>query len=333
MRQTIIVIGTNSSGSSAISDYLSSRKDLFNPFGTNEFIVCTDPTGLHYLFNNCYLIKKNLFYPSHVFEEYKKYIINLEKYIVYSNDGKEKKLYNKKIISITNKFLKDVTQFKYYALPHYKAVNLNFTEKMSKKINRKLFNKNIPEMKILPVILPVKKEKFIQLSRKYIDKLIQASCKKKLNNLRLVINNGADTTDPINSSEYYYNRKIICVTRDPRDIFSGMKMRQAGAVPWYDVKAFINWYKYFFANPEFQKILKHKLILHVKFEDFINSFDCQNKKICEFIGISKNISFRNGKEKIFDLNFSKKNIYKSKKNLSKYEFNLIEKKLKNYLQW
>jgi len=147
------------------------------------------------------------------------------------------------------------------------------------------------------------------------------------------LNNGADISDPINSSQYYYNRKIICVTRDPRDIFSGMKMRQANSTPWYDVKIFINWYKYFFANSEFQKVLKHKLILHVKFEDFINSFDYQNKKICEFIGISKNISFRNGKEKIFDLNFSKKNIYKSKKNLSKYEFNLIEKKLKNYLQW
>ena len=332
MKQTIIVLGTWSSGSGAISDYLSSRKDLFNPFGVNEFKICSDPTGLHYLFNNCYL-KKDLLYPTHVFDEYKKYITNLEKHIVYSGIGKKKKLYDKKIIPITNKFLDDVTQIKYYGLPHYKSVNMDFKQKMSIKIGRKLTNKNIAEMKILPIIVPVNKEKFIKLSREYVNKLIQISSKKKLKNLRVVLNNGADITDPVNSSQYYYNRKIICVTRDPRDIFSGMKMRQANSTPWYDVEIFINWYKYFFANSQFEKILKNNLILHVKFEDFIKSFDKQNEKICKFLGISKKIVFKHNKEKIFDFNFSKKNVFKSKKNLSRREFNLIEKKLKGYLHW
>ena len=138
MKQTIIVLGTWSSGSGAVSDYLSSRKDLYNPYSTNEFKICSDPTGLHYLFNNSYY-KKDLLYPSHVFEEFKKYVVNLQKYPVYSDFGKRKKIYSKKIISITNKFLENITEIKYYGLPHYKALSLNFKQKIEIKTSKKIF--------------------------------------------------------------------------------------------------------------------------------------------------------------------------------------------------
>ena len=106
-------------------------------------------------------------------------------------------------------------------------------------------------MKILPLIIPVKKDKFINLSRKYIKDIIQSSSQKNITNSKIVLNNAANITDPINSTQYYPNRKIICVTRDPRDIFSGMKMRKANSTPWQDVNTFIDWYKYFFANKNF----------------------------------------------------------------------------------
>ena len=83
----------------------------------------------------------------------------------------------------------------------------------------------------------------------------------------------------------------------------------------------------------FKEILKHNLILHVKFENFINAFDKENQKITRFLGLPKKINFHTGADKIFDYNISKKNIYKSKKNLTKFEFNMIKKKLKTYLQW
>ena len=61
MKKTVIVLGTWSSGSGAISDYLSSRSDFLNPFGTNEFKLISDPMGLHHLYTNCY-VKKDLLY-------------------------------------------------------------------------------------------------------------------------------------------------------------------------------------------------------------------------------------------------------------------------------
>mgnify|MGYP001182479375 CR=1 FL=1 len=332
MKQTIIVLGTWSSGSGAVSDYLSSRKDTYNPFGTNEFKLCTDPKGLHFLYNNCYL-KKDLLYPSYVFEEFQNYVSNLQRFPVYSDHGKKIKILNKKIIFITNQFLEKITKVKYYGFPHYKALSLNLGQQIKIKLKKKFLNKSYADMKILPLVIPVDSEKFLDLSKRYIFDVIQSSAKKDITNSRIVLNNAAIITDPITSSQYFPNRKIICVTRDPRDIFSGMKMREANSTPWKDVNVFIEWYLHFFANNEFQKILKNRLILNVKFENFINFFDKENQRISKFLNIPQKFIFKKNEEKIFDLNFSKKNLYKSKKFLSKYEFRLIEKKLKKYLQW
>ena len=330
MKKTVIVLGTWSSGSGAVSDYLSSRNEFYNPFGVNEFKLVSDPKGLHYLFKNCFN-EKNLLVPSHVFEEFRNYVKDLKEYPVYSSPGKKKFLYNSSIVKLSEKFLKDVTSFMYYGLPHYKSLSLNYNEKFSFKLKRKLTAKTIPQMKIFKIIAPVKKDKFIKLSKKFVLDLIKSIEKKKIIEKYIILNNGADISDPILSSQYFYDPKIICVTRDPRDIFLGMKSRQANSTPWYDVKLFVKWYKYYFGNKDFQKTLKNKKILQIKFENFVNNFDLENGKICKFLNIPKNFKLDNSS--IFDLNYSKKNAYKSKKFLNKNEFKYIEKHLKEYLQW
>ena len=47
--------------------------------------------------------------------------------------------------------------------------------------------------------------------------------------------------------------KIVNVIRDPRDIFSSMKIGKAAAAPNYDVKIFVSQYKHFFCGDEFKK--------------------------------------------------------------------------------
>ena len=89
MLQTIIVLGTNSSGSGAVADYLSSRKDILNPFNDNEFRITCDPNGLHHLFNNFYTCE-DLLYPSSAVEEFRKYITNIQRFKIYSNYKKKK---------------------------------------------------------------------------------------------------------------------------------------------------------------------------------------------------------------------------------------------------
>ena len=79
-------------------------------------------------------------------------------------------------------------------------------------------------------------------------------------------------------------------------------------------------------------ILKNNRILVIKFEDFIQNIDKYNKRICNFLNIDKNISFKKNNN-LFNLEFSRSNIYKSKKFLSKNELKLIKKNLRKYLQW
>ena len=93
--------------------------------------------------------------------------------------------------------------------------------------------------------MPVNEKKFIKESRLFIKKIILNNLNKKTihKNQNIVLNQASNIFDPINSSQYFYNRKVIIVTRDPRDIFSSMKTRKSKGPPSYDVHLFLKWFK------------------------------------------------------------------------------------------
>ncbi len=329
MNKSILVNGTFRSGSGAINDYLSSRTDFCNPFGEKEFRLISDPMGLNNLYNLCY-VNKSLLNSGYGFEVYLSYINNLQNYNIYLARGVKGKLYNNNLKKFTNQFINKITKINYYAVPHYTRVNFNTKSKIMYFLGLKLNKKN-HEMKITNIITPKNNKIFIKESRIYIEKILKYASLFKVNSKNVVLNNAIDVMNPIDSSRYFKNPKIIIVTRDPRDIFSSMKVGGAGAAPNYNVKIFVEWYKHYFGSKDFKKSLKNKKILHVKFENFLNNFDYENERLCKFIGVKKNFILK--KNCIFDLNTSKKNIAKSKKNLKKSEIKLIEKKLINFLQW
>ncbi len=329
MTKSVLVNGTYRSGSGAINDYLSSRTDFSNPFGDNEFRIVSDPTGLHSLYNFCY-INKNLLNPAYGFEMFENYISNLHKYKVFFSKGIKGNLYNKSIINLTKNFIKKITKTSYYATPHYKRVNFSTRNKIKYSLGLKLNKKNY-EMKFTNVIVPEEEKIFVREAKIYIEKIIKNASCFRVNNKNYVLNNAIDVLSPIESSRYFLNPKIIIVTRDPRDIFSSMKIGKAAAAPNYDVKIFVKWYKNYFCSDQFKKILKNKKILHIKFEKFLNNFNKENKRLCKFLNVHERFILR--KNSIFDLDLSKKNIGKSKENLSKYEIGFIEKTLSNNLEW
>ena len=329
MKKTILVNGIFRSGSGAVNDYLSSRTDFYNPFGDNEFRIVSDPMGLNNLYNICYK-NPGLLSSAYAFEEFLNYITNLQKYVIYVAPGKKGKLYNDNLINFTKEFIKKITKFNYFAVPHYSRVNFDLKKKIRYSFGLKLKKKN-DQLKFTNVIIPKNENDFIKEAKKYIEKIIVKSTLKGLNKNNIVLNNAIDAINPMESSKFFINPRIIIVTRDPRDMFSSMKKGNAGAAPNYDVKIFIDWYKHFFGSDNFKNILKNKRILKINFENFVNNFDKENKKICKFLGIKENFVSR--KNSIFDVEKSRKNVGKSKKNLSKNELKLIEKKLSNYLKW
>ena len=145
-----------------------------------------------------------------------------------------------------------------------------------------------------------------------------------------MLNNGGDILNPIETTKYYTNPKIITVSRDPRDIFASMKARESLATPWYDVDIFINWYKTCFDHSIYSK---NKKILNLKFEKLLLNFNRENKKICKFLAIKEKIKMRKTNYFNFDINSSKKNIGKYKKVLKYNEIQKIEKKLRRHLNY
>jgi len=329
MNKSILVNGTFRSGSGAVNDYLSSRKDFSNPLGDNEFRLVSDPMGLQYLFNICYN-NPGLLSSAYGFDEYRKFVYNLQKYTVYLAPGVQAKLYNKRLIELTNEFIKKITKLNYYAMPHYSRIRLNFSSQIRYSLALKLKKEN-HETKFTNIIVPKDKNTFIKEAKIYLEKVITKATINNVKNKNIVLNNAIDVFNSIESSKYFKNPKIIIVLRDPRDIFSSMKVGKAGAAPYYDVNIFINWYKHFFCGKDFKKILDNKKILKINFENFINNFDKENIRLCNFIGVKR--QFKLVDKSNFDIDISKKNIGKSKKNLSKNEITKIEKKLSKFLKW
>ena len=329
MNKSVLVNGTFRSGSGAVNDYLSSRKDFTNPLGDNEFRIVSDPMGLQNLFNICYK-DPGLLSSAYAFQEFQRYIFNLQKYTVYLSPGVKGKLYKKNLLNFKDEFIKKVTKLSYYAMPHYSRVNLNFRENVKYSLALKLKKEN-PETKLRNIIIPKEKNFFLKKAKIYIKKVIHNSTIHKIKNKNIVLNNSIDIFNSIESSKFFNNPKIIIVIRDPRDIFSSMKIGKAAAAPNYDVKIFVNWYKHFFCGNEFNKILNNKKVFTIIFENFVNNFDKENEKLCKFLGINKKFQLKNNNT--FNLEISKKNVGKSKKNLSKYEIQYIEKKLSQYLKW
>ena len=325
--KTVIVLGLKNSGSGCVHDYLSNRTDFLSPFGSSEFKLCSDPAGLHNVYVNCF---KNFsfFNPSNSISDFLDYIEKYQNYIVYPTFGNGKKLFKKEILSVSKKFIQKITEVLYFGNPEFSNFKINTFKNFYLRFKKK-------KTHFYPLRIPVNENKFLKESRYYINQIIlrNLNIKKISKNQNIVLNQSSNIFDPLKSSQYFEKTKTIIVTRDPRDIFSSMKMRKSKGAPSYDVNLFCNWFLSCFDSINFKKSIKNKDILIVKFENFLQNFEKENKKICKFLSINKNFKLKKNPEIKFNLERSKNNIFKSKKNLSKFEYDLISKRLKKYLHW
>ena len=319
----ILVSGIQNSGSSAVYDYLSSREDCETPFGVNEFKLCSDPVGVHNLYLNFY---KNYSFmsASNARYDFLGYVKKLENYEVYISRGIKKKLYFRNFYNISSEFIDSITKLKFYGRPEFSNFKISKFKNILLKLNNHYYD-------FFPIIIPVNKKKFIIESRKYINKIIETKLNKKLNNKsNIILNQSINIFDPLESSNYFQNRKIILVTRDPRDMYSSMKSHNSLASPHKNIRLFIEWYKHYFDNTNFRRIINCKNVLHIRFKNFVNNFNEENLKICKFIGINSKFKFK--KKKFFDLEISRKNLYKYNNYLNKSENDIIKKELSKFIE-
>ena len=174
--------------------------------------------------------------------------------------------------------------------------------------------------------LPIEKKSFLKLFNKLINNLIKILHPESKKYKNIIINQGGSFWNIDDSTKFYDYSKTIIVNRDPRSIFWSMKRTQAFAYPSNNVDMFILWYKKIQEFSE-NNLSRSKKLININYEKFLENFESERKKIDKFVG-QKSVGKSN-----FDLEKSRKNLYKAKDKLQKKELRKIEKKLKKYLTW
>ena len=315
----VITASPGLSGAGLISDYLLNRNDFTNPFNLEaEFRLLHDPRGIHNLYKGLYE-NFSVNNSAYFFNEFEKYILNL-KNLSSKVKNKKKYHYNSNFFNEVEKYLKEISLISYYGLPEFFRLGFDFNDKVKWRILR--ISKSSQEVKFCKMRIPIEKKIFLKKTKIFLNKILFILSGKKTN---YVIDQGGNFWDPIKSTQYFDNRKIVLITRDPRSIFSSMKTRKSLAYPGHDIKIFCEWYKSIMKN--YDKAKESNLLIKMKYENFILNHEKESKKLIKFLKI------KNLKRKNFDISNSKKNLFKAKKYLSNKELKFIEKELKKYLQW
>ncbi len=322
----VVTIGTGNSGAGAIHDYLTKCTKYKSPFKGQEFRMMDDPEGIQNLFYNFYL-NRSINNPSNAIMRFKNYIQNLINLKMKINN-KNINIYDKKILSLTNEYISNITTLNYGAYPQFVAIQTSFLERKLSNLKKKVFrSKN--EDNIFKMYLPVKENIFFNKTKLYLKKIIKNQLRNKKTNF-IVLDQSLNMWNFANIFSYFDDVKVILVTRDPRGIYNSMKTRQSAAYPGYNLKVWTKWYDQVMKN--FYDYKKHipkkykKDILEINFENFCQNYNYEQKKILSFLKIKK---INNN----FDIKKSKFNTFKAKKELSNFEKQYIEKKLSKYLEW
>lgn len=311
LQNYIIVLGTTKSGSGAVFDYLTGRGDLYDPLKGTEYQLPQMPNGLMTL----EAIAKNAFHPPTAdfvlteFEKLAKKLYRPETLWQYGKDYSSKiPLFEKEIL----KFIDEVCATKIPMRLHWhrsmqsKSKVIYFLDKLKNYLG---FNEKVPNTRLI-----VSKEDFIIASQKLNNRLFQINS----DNRPILLNQAGSGWNPIESTKYFLDRKVVLVTRDPRDEFAELiQIKKASSVD-----GFIKWYK------EMQLRLReinNPILLSLRFEDFVKKNNEMVDVLCNHLSLKSNI------QSIYEPNLSKKNIGKYQKILSQNEIEKIETELSKYL--
>lgn len=319
------------SGSSAITDFVSEFDSIYS-FTDEEFRFLQDPDGVASLeWNIVHNFDRHN--SGHALKRYKK-LVDL-----YSGNmfGKRYEAFfrgNWKKYSY--KYINELTDFTFHGWWNWDLYDKGTFYFIQKRLLNKILKMTIWRMKPERTLNTMKKEitycchpteeKFLAVTKKYIDNLFSSVC------------NGADTVmvdqivPPTNLTYYlrYFNDiKVAVVDRDPRDIFVLEKyIWKDGIIPT-NVETYCKWFKY---TREHRKTdnLNTESIQYIQFEDLIYHYKKTEQKLTEWLNLKAEDHTKRGM--LFNPNRSINNTQMWKKiNCNQKEIEYIETELLDYL--
>ena len=129
-------------------------------------------------------------------------------------------------------------------------------------------------------------EKFLMITRKYLDHIIEHSIEPEKDFYVIMEPYASLNTSRVLS--YFNSAKIIIVHRDPRDAYINLKRVITDYFPVKEVDHFIKGFLNLQLKFEQQKIDDGKVLV-INFEDLILDYDGTADKILEFLMIDKKL--------------------------------------------
>jgi hypothetical protein len=307
----IIVLGTIYSGSGAVYDYLAGRGDLQDPLQGTEYQLPQMPNGLMTL----EAVAKNAFHPGttdYVVCQFENLIKKLSQSRTPWRHGKNYAFLLPLFEKAIRQFIDEVSVAKlpmhlhWHRLIKSKSPIIHFIGKLK---NRLGFNEIAPKTYLL-----VSQDDLVVAAQTLHSRIFHSDFDKR----PVLLNNAGSGWNPIESTKYFLNRKIVLVTRDPRDQFAELKEIKKAT----SVEEFVNWYK------EMQrrlKEIKNPTLLFLKFEDFVNKNEKMVNILCDHLSLNSCV------RSSYQPNLSKKNIGKYKKFLNQKETEIIQDNLSEYI--
>lgn len=318
-------------GSSAVTDLIN-ECDNVHCMGDYEFRFIQDPDGIRDLEFN--LVENNHRHNSGY--ALRRYLQNVKFLSGNFLIKKYNRYFGKQWLALSEKYIKDLTDIEYKGSWHQelrdKGKFAYFLERFINKIahgvfrigrdnNIQIFLKNNIEFGTYP------QNKFYELTKKYIEDLFSFA---NYDNKDFIM---ADQLVPAsNTSQYlkYFNDiKVICVDRDPRDLFILEKQIWRGTIIPKDVESFCKWFKVTRAHKEHEKDDLSK-ILRINFEELIYNYDSMASKILSFCGITPEHHIAPKTLLIPDVSIKNTQLFRKYDKYSK-DVLYIEKELQEYL--
>lgn len=307
----IIVLGTTYSGSGAVYDYLANRGDGHDPLAGEEYLLPQIPYGLMCLRSAL----GESFHHAVADHAVRQFLSVAEKLAPASSRTQYGKGYGVILPSFleeVRQLVRDATVSEFpFQLDWRKAEETRMTRTMKWAMARFLKYNSQPEK----TWLPVSEEEFVRLTRAMHDRLFKKT--DSSSTIFTLLNQAGSGWNPVASTDFFSNRKVVLVTRDPRDQFAELKVYKKAR----DVDEFIKWYKAMQQRIDVQ----HPDLFIVRFEDFVLDHQGSVSSLCEFTGVDATVPSTYSAER------SAVNILKYQETLSPSEVDRIERKLGQYI--
>lgn len=317
----ILIAGPGNSGSGAILDFLKARSDTFIPFNDEEFRIVNDPSGIHNLAKSFY-DNFSINNSADSYAKFNKFCKNLTKF----RNRQNKKVYTNEFEILYKKYLDEIISMSYNGMPRFQKFNLSFFDKLIFYFNILILRKKIENINLFKMIVPIDKNIFTNISKKFINDILISSNQNRANKIA-IIDQGVNLFNLYENLEYFSNSKCILTIRDPRGTFHTlMKLKKQNIAQAYqgmDLIKFVEWYKFMYDKIRQIELNKNNTLV-VKFEDFIINHSLVSKKILDFLNLeTQNTSFNVEK--------SLTNVNDVEKEIGEDNSQYIKTKLKDYL--